>query len=93
MTGWCEMPTTTTQLDRTWLNANEARREALFASELQPSDAPIAEMVAHSNHRALQQCGIGGHAGRMAQKSGDHPDLAAKRTRWARRLAAGVAGL
>jgi hypothetical protein len=93
MTGWCEMPTTTTHLDRTWLNANEARREALFASELQPSDVPIAEVVAHANHCAVQQYGIGGHAGRMAQKSGDHPDMAAKRMRWARRLAAGVAGL
>jgi hypothetical protein len=93
MTGWCEMPTTTTHLETMWLNANGAWREALFASELQPSNAPIAEMVAHANHRAVQQCGIGGHAGRMAQKSGDHPDLAAKRTRWARRLAAGVARL
>lgn len=92
MTGWCEMPTTTAHLDRTWLNANEARREALFASELQPSDAPTAEMAASTSRRAVQQYGIGGRAGRMAQEFGDHPDLAAKRMRWAR-LAAGAAGL
>jgi hypothetical protein len=93
MTGWCDMPATTTHLDITRLNANEARREALFASELQPSDAPTAEMAANAIHRAAQQHGVGGHAGRMTQEFGDHPDLAAKRMRWARRLAAGAAGL
>jgi hypothetical protein len=87
------MPATTTHLDITRLNANEARREALFASELQPSNTPPAEMVANATHRAAQQHGIGGHAGRMAQEFGDHPDAAAKQMRWPRRLAAGVAGL
>jgi len=93
MTGWCDMPTTTAHPDITRLNANQARREAPFASELQPSDVPTAEMAASASHRAVQQYGIGGWAGRMAQEPGDHPDLAAKRMRRARRLAAGVAGL
>ncbi len=42
------MPAPTPQLVMTRLNANEAR-EALFASDLQPSDAPTAEMVARAH--------------------------------------------
>lgn len=87
------MPTTTPHLEMTWLNANEARREALFASELQPSDTPTPHMVADAIHRAVQRYGVGGCAERMAQEFGDHPDTAAKRMRWVRRLAAGAAGL
>jgi len=58
------------------LNANEARCKALFASQLQPSDAPTAEMAAKVIDRTVQQYGIGGCAGRMAQGFGDHPDVA-----------------
>ena len=75
----------------TRLSPNEARCEALFASELQPSDTPTAEVVTNAIDRAVQQYGIGGCAARMAQEFGDHPDTAAKRMRWARRLMAQAA--
>jgi hypothetical protein len=61
---------------------NAARCEALFASALQPSDAPTAEMVAKASNRTAQQFGIRGCVGQMAQEFGDHPDAAAKRMRW-----------
>lgn len=62
--------------------------EALFASGLQPSDAPTAGMVVIAITRATHQFGVGGCAGRMAQEFGDHPDVAVKRMRWARQLVA-----
>jgi hypothetical protein len=46
----------------TQLNTNEARCEALFASELQPSDAPTAEILAKAIDRTVQKYGIGGWA-------------------------------
>jgi hypothetical protein len=64
------------------------RCQALFSSTLQPSDAPTAAMVATAISRTVQQFGIGGCAGRMAQEFGDHPDAAATRMRWVRQLIA-----
>jgi hypothetical protein len=75
---------TTSQLAMTRLN--EARCEALFASGLQPSDAPTGGMVAAAITRAVRQFGAGGCAGRMAQEFGDHPEAAASRMRWVRQL-------
>lgn len=75
----------------TQLNANEARCEALFASELQPSDAPTAEIMAKAIDRTVQKYGIGGCVARMAQEFGDHPDAAAERMRWTRWLTAQAA--
>ena len=75
---------TTAQLAMTRLD--EARCEALFASGLQPSEAPTAGMVAAAITRVVRQFGAGGCAGRMAQEFGDHPDAAARRMRWVRQL-------
>ena len=75
---------TSAQLAMTGLS--EARCEALFASGLQPSDAPTADRVAAAITRAVRQFGAGGCAGRMAQEFGDHPDAAARRMRWVRQL-------
>jgi len=75
---------TTAQLAMTRLD--EAQCEALFASGLQPSDAPNAGMVATAITRAVRQFGAGGCAGQMAQEFGDHPDTAARRMRWVRQL-------
>jgi hypothetical protein len=86
-----EMPTPT-QLAVTRPNVNDARCEALFASGLQPSDAPTADMVAEAITGTVRRFGVGGCAGRMAQEFGDHPDAAAKRMRWVRQLAALAAG-
>jgi hypothetical protein len=81
------MPTAT-QIAFTQLDSDGARRQALFCSGLQPSDAPTAGMVAAAISRAVQQLGAGGCAGRMAQEFGDHPDAAASRMRWIRQLIA-----
>jgi len=81
------MPTPT-QITVTQLDMNGTRCQALFSSRLQPSDVPTADMVATAISRAVQQFGIGGCAGRMAQEFGDHPDAAATRMRWVRQLIA-----
>jgi hypothetical protein len=80
------MPTTT-QLAVTRLNVDDARCLALFASGLQPSDAPTAEAAAQAINRAIRRFGNHGCVARMAQEFGDHPDAAAARMRWARQLA------
>ena len=79
---------TATQITVTPLDMYGTRCQALFSSGLQPSDAPTADMVATAISRAVQQFGIGGCAGRMAQEFGDHPDAAGRRMRWVRRLIA-----
>ena len=81
------MPTAT-QITVTQLDMDAGRCQALFSSGLQPSDAPTAETVAAAISRAVQQFGIGGCAGQMAQEFGDHPDAAASRMRWVRQLLA-----
>ena len=81
------MPTPT-QITVTQLDMNGTRCQALFSSRLQPSHVPTADMVATAISRAVQQFGIGGCAGRMAQEFGDHPDAAATRMRWVRQLIA-----
>jgi hypothetical protein len=80
------MPTTT-QLAMTRLYVSDARCLALFASGLQPSDAPTAETVAQAINHAIRRLGVPGCVAQMAQEFGDHPDAAATRIRWARQLA------
>lgn len=80
------MPSTT-QLALTGLTVSDVRC-ALFASGLQPSDAPAAETVAQAINSAIRRHGVHGCAARMAQEFGDHPDAAAARMRWARQLTA-----
>jgi hypothetical protein len=81
------MPTTT-QLAMTRPNVSDTRCLALFASGLQPSDAPTAETVAQAINRAIRRLGVRGCVARMAQEFGDHPDAATTRMCWARQLAA-----
>jgi hypothetical protein len=68
------------------LNMNQARCEALFASELQRSDAltavALTEMIGHT----MQRLGRDGCISLMAQEFGDHPEQAAERMRWLRQL-------
>ena len=85
------MPTTDTQPVTTRPNINDAWCEGLFASKLQPSDAPTAEMVAEAVSHTMQQFSTHDCASQMAQESGDHPDAAAERMRWVRQLAAQAA--
>jgi hypothetical protein len=77
-----------TRLEPTQRSANDAWREALFVSALQPSDAATADMIAGAIMSAMHQFGPRGCAARMAQEFGDHPEAAAARMRWARQLAA-----
>ena len=79
---------TSMQPTMTWRNVSDAWCEALFASGLQPSDAPDAGTITAAIEGALRQFGIRGCAGRMAQEFGDHPDAAANRMRWVHDLAA-----
>ena len=71
-------------------NVTGAWCEALFASGLQRSDAPTAEMAAEAVQQSVRRFGIRGCVSRMAQEFGDHPDAAAERMRWIRQLAAEV---
>ena len=68
------------------LNVDDAQHYALFASSLQRSDVPGADVVAAAIGATLRQFGTRGCVGRMAQEFGDHPDAAAERMRWARSL-------
>ena len=68
------------------LTADGARCQALFASGLQRSDAPGADVVTEAIRTAVARFGAGGCASRMAQEFGDHPEAAAERMRWARSL-------
>lgn len=85
------MPTIT-QPAKIRLIVNETWYEALFASALQPSDSPTADMVVKAIRRALRQFGVHGCVSRMAQEFGDHPDAAASRMRWVRQLAQAAGG-
>ena len=67
-----------------------ARRVALFASALQPSDAPTAAMAAEAITATVQRFGIHGCVNRMAQEFGDHPDAATERMRWIIQLTGGM---
>ena len=65
-----------------------ARRVALFASGLQRSDVPTAEMAAEAITATVRRFGIHGCVSRMAQEFGDHPQAAGERMRWICQLAA-----
>jgi hypothetical protein len=68
------------------LNMTDTRCAALFASGLQPSDAPTGVAVAKAVQRTIRRFGIGGCEGRMAQEFGDHPEAAVDRMQWVRQL-------
>jgi hypothetical protein len=70
----------------TRLNVNDARCEALFASGLQPSEAPTPAALAKVISHTVRQFGVAGCVSRMAQEFGDHPETAASRMRWIRQL-------
>ena len=62
--------------------------EALFVSNLQPSDQPTIEQVAVAALGSLlQHGGVSGCAGICAAEFGDHPETAPARMRWALAMA------
>ena len=58
----------------TRLNVDDARCKALFASGLQRSDAPTADMVAEVIRRTVRRFGIRSCISPMAQEFGAPPD-------------------
>jgi hypothetical protein len=74
----------------TRLSVNDTRCEALFASDLQRSDAADAAELAEFIRAAVRRFGARGCAARMAQEFGDHPEAAAARMRWIRQIVAEV---
>jgi hypothetical protein len=69
-----------------------AQAGALFVSPWQRSDEPSAGQVRRAVAAALREFGSRGCAGQVAQEFGDHPELAAARMRWARRVVAEAFG-
>ena len=67
-------------------NVTDARCQALFASTLQRSDKPGADIVAEAITATTRQLGAEGCTSRMAQEFGDHPEEATERMRWVRSL-------
>jgi hypothetical protein len=68
------------------LNVPDAQHQALFASTLQRSDGPGAEVVAEAIAASMRHFGAEGCTCLMAQEFGDHPEAAAARMRWVRSL-------
>lgn len=65
--------------------------EALFASDLQPSECVCADDVRAAITRTILALGELGCAARVAQEFGDHPDCAVARMVWARETVLGGA--
>jgi hypothetical protein len=63
--------------------------EALFASQLQPSDRPNIDQVRAAINATRRDIGEDGCALRLAAEFGDHPEIAVDRMRWALRTAPG----
>src|SRR5215472_5579394 len=74
------------------MTVNEAVREALFASPLQPSDALTAGTVADAIGSTVRRLGTAGCTSRMAEEFGDHPQEATDRMRWIRQLTSDLCG-
>jgi hypothetical protein len=60
--------------------------EALFVSDLEPSQNPSEQMIRDAIDRMTQQYGPEGCAARMASEFGEHPDQAVRRMIWIRRI-------
>jgi hypothetical protein len=60
------------------------RIEALFASDLQSSQQPTAELVRATVRRTVDLLGEARCAEVVAEEFGEHPDCALGRMRWAR---------
>ncbi len=73
----------------TALTPVEELAEALFVSQLQPSDHPTADEVRAAIHASFAAFGgADGCAVVCAAEYGDHPEVAVARMRWALSLAA-----
>jgi hypothetical protein len=59
--------------------------EALFVSDLQPSDCPNRKRVEDAVTRMILRHGSDGCAAAVAEEFGDHPESAARRMSWVRK--------
>jgi hypothetical protein len=64
--------------------------EALFVSDLQPSETPTPQAVQSAISRMLQRYGAEGCAACVATEFGDHPETAVRRMSWVRQVLATV---
>jgi len=62
----------------------ELAAEALFVSDLQPSECPSRRRVEDTVTAMLLRHGSDGCAAGVAEEFGDHPDLAVRRMVWVR---------
>jgi hypothetical protein len=58
--------------------------EALFVSDLQPSQRPTADTVRVAVDRMIARYGSTGCAAAVAAEFGDHPETAVRRMGWVR---------
>ena len=58
--------------------------EALFVSDVQPSDDATPRVVHRAITETIVRFGTDGCAARVAAEFGDHPDTAVNRMTWAR---------
>lgn len=61
----------------------DARAEALFASDRQPSESLTPEQIEAAIQDAVRRLRVKGCACVVAGEFGDHPDIAAARMAWA----------
>jgi hypothetical protein len=67
--------------------------EALFASHLQPSQAPSADVIEAAVEQVILRLGSDGCAAAVASEFGDHPETAVLRMCWVRRTLTAIAAL
>jgi hypothetical protein len=72
---------------------NDLVVEALFASHLQPSQAPTAAAIEVAVEQMILRLGSDGCAAAVASEFGDHPETAVARMCWVRRTLAAIAAL
>lgn len=83
------MVDTTTSFAKVVITMEDAERaEALFLSDLQPSQHPTPEQVANAIEASLRRWGSPGCAAAAAAEYGEHPETAPARMRWALQLLA-----
>lgn len=72
------------------LDVTAARAEALFCSQVQPSEKPGRVQVSESIAAQIRIRGSHGCACQVAREFGDHPETAVARMRWARQTVTAV---
>ncbi|BBH67203.1 hypothetical protein ACTI_38880 [Actinoplanes sp. OR16] len=63
---------------------DDVRSEALFASDVQRSQEPTAELIRAAVIAMMERLGTTGCAEKVAEEFGEHPECALNRMRWAR---------